>query len=115
MARVVQRIISQVIQKFFWPSIMCRFGVPYEVTVDNGKQFGSIDFRRFCFNLSTKLCFSSVYHPESNGAVGRANDIIFTVIKKNLTIMARGKWAEELQTSHLLDCYIEKRLSFRKK
>jgi hypothetical protein len=78
-ARAVQRITSQVIQKFIWQNIMCRFRVPYEVTLDNGKQFDSTDFRRFCFYLGTKLCFSSV--PKSNGAVESANGIIFTGIK----------------------------------
>jgi hypothetical protein len=38
-ARAVRRITSQVIQNFFWQSIVCRFGVPYEVTIDNDKQF----------------------------------------------------------------------------
>jgi transposase InsO family protein len=52
---------------------VCRFGVPHEVTVDNGKQFDSTDFKEFCTYLGTKLCFASVYHPQSNGAVERAN------------------------------------------
>ena len=90
-AKAVQRITSQVIHKIFWQSIVCRFGVSYKVTVDDGKQFDSTDFIRFCYNLGTMLCFASVYHPESNGAVERANGIIFTRIKKNLTGMARGK------------------------
>jgi hypothetical protein len=38
-------------------------GVPYEVTVENGKQFDSADFKDFCTYLGTKLCFASVYHP----------------------------------------------------
>jgi hypothetical protein len=76
-ARVVQRITSQVIQKF-WQNVVCSFGGPYKVIVDNVKHFDNTDFRRFCFNLGTKLCFTSVYHQESNGAVERANDIIFT-------------------------------------
>jgi hypothetical protein len=84
-ARPVQRITSQEIQKFFWQSIMCRFEVPCEATIDNGKQFDNTDFRRFCFNLGSKLCFTSVYHLESNGGVESANDIIFKGIKKNLT------------------------------
>ena len=67
--KAVQNITSQVIQKFFWQNVVCRFGVPYEITVDNGKQFDSTDFRRFCFHLGTKLCFASVYHPQTKGAV----------------------------------------------
>jgi hypothetical protein len=41
-------ITSVMIQKFFWQNNVCRFGVPYEVIVDNGKQFDNIDFREFC-------------------------------------------------------------------
>jgi transposase InsO family protein len=69
---------------------------PIQLTVDNGKQFDNNDFRRFCFHLGTKLCFTLVYHQESIGTLERANDIIFTGIKKNLLGMTRGKWAEEL-------------------
>jgi hypothetical protein len=28
-----------IVQKFFWQSIVCRFGVPKAITVDNGTQF----------------------------------------------------------------------------
>jgi hypothetical protein len=73
-----------------------RFGVPYEVTVDNGKQFDSTDFKEFCTYLGTKLCFASVYHPQSNGAVERANGVIFTSMKRNITDLPKSKWAEEL-------------------
>jgi IS30 family transposase len=56
-----------------------------KVTVDNGKQFDCASFRSFYDQLGMKLCFASVYHPQSNGAVKRANGIIFTSIKKNIT------------------------------
>ena len=46
--------------------------------------------------MGTKLCFASVYHPQSNGAVERANGIIFTGIKKNITEHPKGKWVDEL-------------------
>jgi len=84
------------LQKFFWQNIVCRFGVPKEVTVDNGKQFDCATFRDFTTQLGTKLCFASVYHPQSNGAVERANDIIFAGIKKNITELPKGKWIDEL-------------------
>jgi transposase InsO family protein len=64
--------------------------------VDNGKQFDSADFKEFCTYLGTKLCFASVYHPQSNGAVERANGVIFAGIKRNITDLPKSKWAEEL-------------------
>jgi transposase InsO family protein len=84
-------ITSAKIKKFFWQNIVCRFGVPYEVTVDNGKQFDSTDFREFCSYLGTKLCFASVYHPQSNGVVEQTNNIIFAGIKRNITELPKSK------------------------
>jgi hypothetical protein len=46
-ARAVSTITSKTAQKFFWQNIVCRFGVPSELTVDNGKQFDSQDFKDF--------------------------------------------------------------------
>jgi hypothetical protein len=43
-----------------------------------------------------KLCFASVYHPQSNGAVERANDTIFTGIKKNIIELPKVNWVDEL-------------------
>jgi hypothetical protein len=37
-----------------------------------------------------------VYHPQSNGAVERANGQIFSAIKKCLFEQKNGKWADEL-------------------
>jgi ribonuclease HI len=85
-ARAVSTITSKTAQKFFWQNIVCRFGVPSELTVDNGKQFDSQDFRDFCFSIGTKLAFASVYHPQSNGVMERANGKIFTAIKKMLRV-----------------------------
>jgi hypothetical protein len=36
-ARHVATITSTTIRMFFWQQIICRFGVPREFTVDNGK------------------------------------------------------------------------------
>ena len=46
--------------------------------------------------MGTKVIFASVYHPQSNGAVERANGIIFGSIKKCLFDQKKGKWADEL-------------------
>jgi transposase InsO family protein len=70
--------------------------VPKELTVDNGKQFHYQDFREYCRSIGMKLCFAYVYHPQSNGAVERANRQIFSVIKKCLFEQKKGKWVDEL-------------------
>jgi transposase InsO family protein len=95
-ARAVSTITSKTAQKFFWQNIVCRFGVPSELTVDNGKQFDSQDFKDFCFSIGTKLAFASVYHPQSNGVVERANGKIFTAVKKMLLDDKKGKWLDLL-------------------
>jgi hypothetical protein len=95
-AKPLLSITSATIQKFFWQNIVCHLSVPYEVTMDNGKQFDSTDFKELCTYLGTKLCFASVYHPQPNGAVERANGVIFADIKKNITELPKIKWAEEL-------------------
>jgi hypothetical protein len=41
-----------------------------------------------------KVAFTSVYHLQTNGAVERANALIFEAIKKILEGETKGKWAE---------------------
>jgi transposase InsO family protein len=85
------------VKKFFWENVVCRFGVPRTLIVDNGKQFNSNKFKEFCTSIGTKLAFVSVYHPESNGAVERANRAVFSAISKTLFNLRKGKWVEELR------------------
>jgi transposase InsO family protein len=70
--------------------------VPKAITVDNGTQFDAKTFKDFCDQIGTKIHFSSVRHPESNGLVERANGIVMTRIMKLIFNQSRGKWPEEL-------------------
>jgi ribonuclease HI len=76
-AKPLANIKAPTIQKFFWQNIVCKFGVPRELTVDNGKQFDCYTFKEYCKTLGTHAKFSLVYHSQSNGAVERANVLIF--------------------------------------
>jgi hypothetical protein len=89
-------IISAIVQKFFWQNIICRFGVPKAITVDNGAQFDSEAFRTFCDKIKTNMHFASVRHPESNGLVERANGVILTGIMRSIFNLPKGKWLDEL-------------------
>jgi hypothetical protein len=95
-AKPLANIKAPTIQKFFWQNIICRFGVPRELTVDNGKQFDCYTFKEYCKSLGTHTKFSSVYHSQSNRAVERANGLIFLGIKKCLFDQKKGKWVDEL-------------------
>jgi ribonuclease HI len=89
-------ITSVTVQKFFWQNIVCRFGVPKAITVDNGTHFDAKAFKEFCDQIGMKIHFASVRHLESNGLVERANGIIMTGIMKLIFNQPRGKWPEEL-------------------
>jgi hypothetical protein len=95
-AKPLATITSVTVQKFFWQNIVCRFGVPKAITMDNGTQFDAETFKDFCDRIGMKIHFASVRHPESNGLVERANDIIMTGIMKLIFNQPRGKWPDEL-------------------
>jgi hypothetical protein len=95
-AKPLVTITSVIVQKFFWQNIVCRFGVPKAITVDNRTQFDAEAFKEFYDQIGTKIHFASVRHPESNGLVERANGIIMTGIKKLIFNQPRGKWPEVL-------------------
>jgi transposase InsO family protein len=64
--------------------------------VDNETQFDAEKFKPFCDQIGKKIQFSSVRHPESNGLVERANEIIITGIVKSIFNLLKGKWPHEL-------------------
>jgi transposase InsO family protein len=69
--------------------------VPWAVISDNGTQFESKLFTRFCLDLGIKNFFSSSTYPQSNGQAEVSNKIILDGVKKILE-KAKGKWIEEL-------------------
>jgi hypothetical protein len=95
-AKPLATITSVTVQKFFWQNIVCRFGVPKAITVDNGTQFDAETFKVFYDQIGTKIHFASVRHPESKGLVERANVIIMMGIMKLIFNQPKGKCPDEL-------------------
>jgi hypothetical protein len=58
------------------------------------KYFNNTLFKDFYQQVRMKVTFASVYHPQSNGAVERANALIFEAIKKILEGQKKGKWED---------------------
>jgi hypothetical protein len=95
-AKPLATITSTTVHKFFWQNIVCRFGVPKAIMVDNVTQFDAETFKTFCDQIGTKIHFASVIHLESNGLVERANGIIIAGIMKSIFNQPKGKWPDEL-------------------
>jgi hypothetical protein len=67
--------------------------------VDNAKYFDNAIFKDFYHQIGIKVAFASVYHPQSNRAVEKANLLIFQAMKKILKGEKKGKWAEVMLTA----------------
>ncbi|GJV70334.1 reverse transcriptase domain-containing protein [Tanacetum coccineum] len=94
-AKPVATITGNQIKKFVWDNIVCRFGLPGEITADNGKQFRDDPFKDWCEKLCIHQHFASVKHPQTNGLVERANRSLGEGIKARLDARSKN-WMEEL-------------------
>jgi transposase InsO family protein len=85
----------------FFTDIIYRFGVPNSIITDNGSQFTGKKFLEFCDKFHIRIDWAAVAHPQTNGQVERANNMILQGLK--LRIFDRlnksgRKWLQELPT-----------------
>jgi hypothetical protein len=62
-AKPLTNVRSASIKKFFYQNIICHYGVPRHITVDNAKYFDNAMFKDFYQHIRTKVTFTSVYLP----------------------------------------------------
>ena len=66
-AEALANIRNVDVKKFMWKNIVIRFGVPDSLISDNGLQFDSRVFRKFCSDLGIKNRYSTPAYPQGNG------------------------------------------------
>ena len=88
--------------KFLWKNIVTRFGTPHTLVSDNGLQFDSKAFRRYCSELGIVNRYSTPAYPQGNGKAEAINKTIVNGLKKRLDNV-KGRWVEEL--AHVLWTY----------
>ena len=71
------------------------FGVPLMLISNNGLQFDSKMFRKYCGELGITNRYSTPAYPLGNGQAEAVNKVIVSGLKKRLDD-AKGKWVEEL-------------------
>ena len=115
-------------KKFLLKNIVTRFGIPHTLISDNGLQFDSKSFRRYCCELGIINRYSTPTYPQGNGQAEAVNKVIVSGLKKRLDD-AKGRWVEELPQilwtyrttprrsigKPLFRCLMGLRLSFPKK
>jgi hypothetical protein len=94
-AEALATITTENVIKFLWKSIVCRFGIPYAMVTDNGKQFDCGRFREWCSELGIQKSFSTPVFPKSNGQVEATNKTLIQMLKKKLG-QKKGAWVEYL-------------------
>ena len=83
------------VKRFVWKNIITRFGVPHMLISDNGLQFDSKMFRKYCGELGIINRYSTPAYPQGNGQAEAVNKVIVSGLKKRLDDV-KGKWVEEL-------------------
>jgi transposase InsO family protein len=85
----------------FFTDIVYLFGVPNSIITDNGSQFRGRKFLEFCDKFHICMDWAAVAHPQTNGQVERANDMILRGLKPRIFDRLNKfcrKWLQELPT-----------------
>ena len=90
------------VKKFLWRNIVTRFRILHTLISDNGLQFNSKSFRRYCCELEITNRYSTLAYLQGNEQAETVNKVIISGLKKRLDD-AKGRWVEELP--HVLWTY----------
>ncbi|XP_043471001.1 uncharacterized protein K02A2.6-like [Leptopilina heterotoma] len=74
--------------------IFSRTEIPISITADNGRQFTSDEFKKFCSDYGINLHHTIPYWPQQNGEVERQNRDIFKRLK--ISQSERSNWKDDL-------------------
>ncbi|XP_014777996.1 uncharacterized protein K02A2.6-like [Octopus bimaculoides] len=67
----------------FLHELFVRFGVPNTIVSDNGMQFVSFEFKKFCKMFAVEHLTIAPYHPRSNGQVELFVDTFKRALRKS--------------------------------
>lgn len=88
-ARSVAEASSHEITQFIYEELICRHGIPYELTSDRGTEFLNELVSSLTRKYKIKHIKTTSYHPQGNGQTERTNrtlkDILSKIAKKKLS------------------------------
>jgi transposase InsO family protein len=81
--------------ELYMSRIVCLHGVPNKIVSDRGTQFTLKFWERLRETLDTQLCFSSAYHPQTDGQTKRVNQILEDMLRA-FALQYRRRWDKSL-------------------
>lgn len=94
-AEPLARTIEYEVLKFLWKNIVCHFGIPRSLILENGRQFQGRKIVIWCQEMKITQSFTSVAYPQANGQTEVTNKIIVQALKTRLHGVGKD-WVEEL-------------------
>ncbi len=88
---------SATTMKWLHNRIVCFFGVPYAVRVDQGTEFRG-RFQEYCQALGIRVMAVYTSHPQANGLVERYNGVIKAGLRKMAAAHPTVPWSDLLPT-----------------
>ena len=90
-----QNLETETFAKIIIQRMVCKHGVPTAITSDRGSQFVNPLWKRVCELLGIEQRLSTAYHPETDGATERANQVLEEYLR-HFTAYYQNDWAEHL-------------------
>ena len=94
-AAPVENKSSFTITSWFHSQIVCRFGVPWGIRVDKGKEFRGF-MEGYCRDMGIRVLTVYAAHPQANGVVERYNRTIRSGLRKLAHEFPGQSWTEYL-------------------
>ena len=86
-----KRVQAREVVEFIKFNILYRYGVPFQITSDNGTPFKNEQMEKICRQQRIKHVFSSPYHPQGNGRAEAFNKSIIRILKRTI-VKNKREW-----------------------
>lgn len=90
-AKPLTLVTGKHIERLVWEHIVGRFGMPQDITTDNGKHFAEA-FPIFCKKMKIRQSFTSICQPQENGQREHSNKNVIKRIERRMRKANKDGW-----------------------
>jgi transposase InsO family protein len=93
--RAVRDCTASIAARFLQEDVICKYGTPKSLLIDNGTHFTSSMMENLLKRLGIVHLYSTPYHPQTNGQIERLNSTMDAKIV-SLSNQSRSEWDDQL-------------------